>query len=158
MKNLNDLNQILFPTKFKLWGKILLIGGVPLSLLMITLLVFMLPSEMSDKFPDFWDEWGLFIIHIPISVGLFWMLFAREKDEDEMYLTLRLKATIHGIRFIFIAILMLPLFSNLTALFLDKVIGVPDIGGNLAVVTLLLVYANGAYYMLKKEFNSLDQL
>ena len=148
MKSLSEIQNFLLPHSYHRYGLMILITGVPIVLLMMTVIVFNIDEP---EFKSFWDYWGGYLLHAPLSLGLFWMLFAKEKEEDEMYLMLRLKATFHGIRFIFIAILFLPGLSMVWAWYQHRPIELPDIGGNLAVVTLLLAYAYGAYWWMKKK-------
>jgi hypothetical protein len=88
-------------------------------------------------------------------VGLFFLLFSREKEEDEMYMALRFKAMMHGIRFTFVAILFFPAWVWASTLWSGHPYHFPEVGGNLAVVTLLLFYANATYgyfkYQLAKD-------
>jgi hypothetical protein len=148
MKDLHIINQFLLPSHYRRYGWYLLIAGVPTVLVLFTLLIF---NWSSEAFRTYWNEWGGYLLHIPLSLGLFWTLFASEKDEDEMYQALRLKATFHGIRFIFLAMLLLPGISLARHWFTDSALQTPDVGGNLAVVTLLLLYANVAYWWMKKK-------
>lgn len=152
MKDFTNINDFLLPPVFRKYGLLLIFGGIPAVLLFMTILVL---NMQDPKTGEYWSEWGGYLLHIPISMGLFWMLFASEHEEDEMYLTLRLKAMFHGIKFIFVAILMLPLFSLASYSFgISDQLKAPDIGGNLAVVSLLLAYAYGSYWWLKRQFIS----
>ena len=148
MKSLVKIQDFLLPNSYYRYGLILLITGIPLVIVLMTVVVF---SADEPEFKTYWDQWGGYLLHIPLSIGLFWMLFARETDEDEMYMLLRLKATFHGIRFIFIAILFLPGLSMVWGWYKDLPYKMPDIGGNLAVVTLLLAYAYGSYWWMKRK-------
>ncbi len=146
MKNLDQIEAFLLATSFKKWGWILLIGGIPVVLLIFTSIVML--GNMSH-FAGFWESWGLFFLHIPLSLGLFFLLFAKEKNEDEMFLALRFKAMMHGIRFTFIAILLFPLLVGASNLWNSEPYHFPEVGGNLAVVTLLLFYTNVTYWYFK---------
>lgn len=148
MKDMENIEKFLLPTQFRKYGFLLILGGIPSILAFMSIIVL----RQSDEFAqNYWNHWGGFLLHIPISMGLFWIFFAAEADEDEMYLSLRLKAAFHGIRFIFIALLMLPVFSILRTAIMGTEFRFPEIGGNLAVVTLLLVYANTTYWWFKKQ-------
>ncbi len=154
LKTMENINQYLLPYRFKRLGYYLIIAGIPLVLAIFTLLVFQVDSS---AFKVYWDEFGGYFLHLPLSLGLFWILFSTEKGEDEMFLQLRLKATFHGIRFIFIAILFLPVFGLFNNLISEAPVSLPDIGGNLAVVTLLLAYANGAYWYFKRKLEKNEE-
>ena len=97
------------------------------------------------------DEFGLFIIHLPLSLGLYLILFSKEKNEDEFYLSLRLKSISRGVVILIIAIAMLPLLSNIFNLIVGENIALPDVGGNLAFFTLLLIYSNLVYWYNKRK-------
>ncbi|CAD5250609.1 MULTISPECIES: hypothetical protein [unclassified Imperialibacter] len=129
-----------------------MIGGIPLVLLAFTVVVM---TGAMDRFSAFWSGWGLFFLHVPLSIGLFFLLFAREKEEDELFLALRFKAMMHGIRFTFVAMLFLPMMAWVSAIWRGMPYHFPEVGGNLAVVTLLLLYSNATYgyfkYQLAKD-------
>ena len=148
MKSLNPIEDYLLPTAYRKYSYYLLVGGIPLIIILFTLSLLLFRQA---NVPALWDEFGGFALHLPISIGLFWMLFAREQYEDEMFLQLRLKATFHGIRFIFIGVLALPIIIWIKSYGEENLLTMPDIGGNLAVVSLMLVYANGTYWMLKRN-------
>lgn len=148
MKDLSHIEKFLLPTAYRMYGMWLIVAGIPAVLVVFSVIILSF-KEGTDQ--SYWDIWGGYFIHIPISVGLFWTLFAAEKQEDEMYTALRLKATLHGIRFIFIAILFLPVFSIVSALWRETAVTPPNLGGNLAIVSLLLLYANVTYWHLKRK-------
>ena len=148
MKNLSQIELFLLPSAYRKRGFQLIFIGFPLAIVLMSLLVI---NWNSIETKLYLDEWIGYLFHIPISLGLFWILFATEKDEDEMYLSLRLKATFHGIRFAFIAILFLPVISLISAWVFGNEFKTVDIGGNLAVVSLLLLYTNVSYWFLKKK-------
>lgn len=145
---MHNINNFLLPYSYRKRGLYLIFLGIPAVLLLFTTIVFQVNSP---EFKSYWDHFGGYLLHLPLSIGLFWLLFAIEKEEDEMYQNLRMKATFHGIRFIFIAILFLPAFSLLRSLLTDTPLRLPDIGGNMAVVTLMLTYANASYYIMKRK-------
>lgn len=97
----------------------------------------------------YWDEWGLYMIHVPLSLGLYLILFSREKQEDELYLNLRLRSLAYGVYSTVVAVALLPVFASLSSLVAGRGIVLPDLGGNMAVCTLLLIVANLAYFYNK---------
>jgi len=150
MKSLENIEKFLLPSRFRKYGYFLILGGIPIILALMNIIVLQQPEENRQFFLD---HWGGFLLNIPLSVGLFWILFASETNQDEMYLNLRLKATFHSIRYTFIAILILPVFSIIRSSITGIAFRFPEIGGNLAVVTLLLLYANVAYWWFKRKAN-----
>ena len=150
MKSFVEIEKFLLPNRYKKYGRRVLVLGIPVVLSIFSLVVFQIDSRV---FIEYWDEFGGYLLHIPLSLGLFWILFSHEKEEDEMYHLIRLKAMFHGIRFIFVAILMLPGFALVNNLITGDPVSMPNIGGNLAVVTLMLVYANGSYWYMKRKLH-----
>jgi hypothetical protein len=152
MKNLDQIESFLLTPSYRKWGWILLIGGIPLVLLIFTAVVM---TGAMDRFSAFWSGWGLFFLHVPLSIGLFFLLFSKETNEDEMFLALRFKAMMHGIRFTFAAMLLFPLMTWVSTIWTGQPYHFPEVGGNLAVVTLLLLYSNATYgyfkYQLAKD-------
>lgn len=122
--------------------------GFPVAIILLSILVI---NWNSPQIEPYMDEWKGYLIHIPISLGLFWILFASEKEEDEMFLNLRLKATFHGIRFVFAGVIFLPVISMISVWGFGNEFKSIDVGGNLAVVSLLLLYTNISYWFLKKK-------
>ena len=112
-------------------------------------LVFNLGSE-------YWIEWGLYMMHVPLGVGLYLILFSQEKQEDEFYLNLRLRSVAKGVVMIVTAIALLPIYNIIGSLIIGRDIVLPDIGGNMAVCTLLLVYTNAVYAYAKYRMASND--
>ncbi len=145
---MKDLHNFLLPFPYRRRGLYLIFLGTPLLLLLLSTVVFQVNT---DDFKMYWDDFGGYLLHAPLSLGLFWLLFSVEKDEDEMFQQLRMKAIFHGIRFTFTAVLFLPAFGLLKSLFTNAPMALPDIGGNMAVVTLMLTYANASYYLMKKR-------
>ncbi len=146
MKNFDHIERFLLPPTFRKYGFLLIGAGLPLLFLVMTVLVI---NQNSAEVMHYWGEWSGYLLHIPISLGLFWVLFAAEREEDEMFLSMRLKATFHGIRFAFIAVLFLPVISMISAWGFGNELKTIDVGGNLAVVSLLLLYSNVSYWYLK---------
>ncbi|MGB3849876.1 MAG: hypothetical protein WA958_07895 [Tunicatimonas sp.] len=117
---------------------------IPEAFLFDALLQAVFNLESSDQ-----DQWGLYTVHLLLTVGLYFILFSREKSEDEFYLDLRLRAVTRGVMMIVVAMVMMPVFANLSSLFIGRELVLPDVGGNMAVCTLLLFYANIAYFFSK---------
>ena len=145
-KSLSFERDSLLPHRYRKIGIWTCGLGVPVVLLINSLLLITL-----DLDPRYWDEWGLYLIHVPLSVGLYWILFAEEKNEDEFYLSLRLRAIARGVMMIIVAIAMLPVIASVRSLIIGREIVLPDAGGNMAVCTLLLIYANAAYFFNKSR-------
>ena len=89
------------------------------------------------------------MMHVPLSIGLYLILFSKERDEDEFFLNLRLRSIARGVVMIVTAMVLLPFYSNVFRLFTNADVALPDVGGNMAVCTLLLAYANAAYFYNK---------
>ena len=150
-KSLSFERDSLLPHRYRKIGIWTCGLGVPLVLLINSLLLITL-----DLDPDYWDEWGLYLMHVPLSVGLYWILFAEEKNEDEFYLSLRLRAIARGVMMIVVTMAMLPVYGSLGSLIIGWGIVLPDIGGNMAVCTLLLATANFAYFYNKSRMATDD--
>ena len=136
MKTLEIETDYLLAPKYRKVGKLVCIfGWLVVVLLMQGLLFLGVDRELLDEF-------GLFMLHLPLSLGLYFILFAKEKKEDEFYLSLRLKSISRGVVLLMITASMLPVLSNIQNLIVGGDIALPDVGGNLAVCTLLLIYSN----------------
>lgn len=144
MKLFDARTDFLLPHHYRAIGKWIFWLSVPAVLLITSSLMIAFDLEFA-----FWDEWGLYLMHLPLSIGLYLVLFSKEKNEDEFYLNLRLRSIARGVILIVVAVALLPFYSNLFGLVVGRAIVLPDIGGNMAVCTLLLVYANGAYFYNK---------
>ena len=132
--------NILLPHCFRKIGMLIFFLGIPAVLLLTSLFVLLFNISFA-----FWDEWGLYLMHVPLSFGLYLVLFSEEKNEDEFYLSLRLRSIASGVIAIVSAMALLPFYMNVLWLIIGRDTALPDIGGNMAVCTLLLAYANGAY-------------
>lgn len=147
MKTLRIETDYLLAPKYRKVGKVICILGLPVILLIAMGLLFL---GVDIKILD---EFGLFIIHLPLSLGLYLILFSKENNEDEFYLSLRLKSISRGVVILIIAIILLPIFSNLYNLIVGDNIVLPDVGGNLAICTLLLAYSNVVYWYNKRKLS-----
>ena len=143
-KNLGAQVDFLLEHRCRKLGKIVLALAIPAMLLFHLLAVHIFGVDST-----YWDEWGLYLIHAPLSLGLYFILFSKEKDEDEFYLSLRLRSIARGVILVFLAVALLPFCFNLIGLATGRSLSLPDVGGNMAVCTLLLTYANGAYFYNK---------
>ena len=148
MKDLTNVKNWLLPMSYRKYGVYLIAAGIPLVIFVFTFIVVQSEKDMGSRM---WDLFGSYFLHVPLSLGLFWMLFSAEQEEDELFTELRLKAAFHAIRFTFIAILFLPGLALLKSWYTGEVFEMPEIGGNLAVVTLLLFYANVSYWYMKSQ-------
>ena len=140
MKSFSAQVDFLLPHRYRIIGMLVCFLSVP-----GVSLIFFLVRKIFGVSMAFWSEWGLYLIHVPLSLGLYLILFSEEKNEDEFYLSLRLRSIARGVIVTVSAMALLPFYANLPALIVERNITLPDVGGNMAVCTLLLVYANVAY-------------
>ena len=127
----------LLPYRYKRYGLWVLIAGIPA----LTLLTFALISlGLIPRNDAFFDEWSKPIVYYPIIIGLALLNFSEEKEEDEMVQHLRYQAFMLGVLFLIVGLLMLPLFTNVVRLLEGKAAGMPDVGGMLGALSLLLFY------------------
>ena len=152
MKHFGSIDKYLLPAKYKKTGWILLAIS-PLIWIVIYPTIFMIGMDYSSQdFSGFWDQYGLILVHLPISISLYIILMAREKEEDEMYARIRMEAIIHGLRFIVSGVFAVALLGLLLWFVFGIEYGIGAIGGEMAVISLFLVYANGSYFLLKREY------
>ncbi|WP_165838212.1 hypothetical protein [Pontibacter arcticus] len=71
--------------------------------------------------------------------------FSEEKEEDEMVQSLRYKAFVSGVFFLVIGLLLLPFYSNVYTYLMSQSIKMPDVGGMLGALLLLLAYIYGSF-------------
>lgn len=145
-------DHLLLPYFYKKLGYGLLVLALPLGLGAFTIFKSFYPTEDADTS---FQEWGISILHYPFSIALGLIIFSREKQEDEMVKNIRYKSFVKGVYYLLIAILLLPVLSNISNLILGREVRMPDLGGMLAVVNLLLfyIYASFKYnlYALNKK-------
>ncbi|MEJ8803626.1 hypothetical protein [Pontibacter sp. H249] len=127
----------LLPCKYKYAGKWVLIAGLPVVAAIVYL--FKSTGVITDS-RSFFDEWNDALVYYPIIIGMALLVFSEEKQEDEMVQNLRYKAFVSGVFFLIMAILWLPVFGSIMALIRGKSIGMPDAGGMLGALFLLLLY------------------
>ena len=145
-KNLGAQVDFLLDRHYRRLGKVVLVLTIPAVLLFHWLAVHTVGANSA-----YWDEWGLYLIHTSLSLGLYLILFSKEKNEDEFYLSLRLRSIARGVIMVFSAVALLPFFFNLVGLVIGRSFALPNVGGNMAVCTLLLFYANMAYLYNKSQ-------
>lgn len=126
----------LLPYGFKKYGYIVLILSIPIGLGFFWLIKTLFIIETPELF---WSAWGLTILHYPIAIGLSLVAFSKEKLEDEMVQALRFKSFVYGVYIFTVAILAFPFLSNLGNLVLGRPFQLKDLGGQPAVLNLLLV-------------------
>ncbi|MDO6392359.1 hypothetical protein Q4E40_19650 [Pontibacter sp. BT731] len=127
----------LLPYRYKRYGVWVLIIGIPvMALLSMALLSVGLITDRQS----FFAEWSYLMVYYPIIIGLALLNFSKEKDEDEMVQHLRYQAFMNGVYYLIVGILMLPFFYNVFRLLRGASIGMPDIGGMLGALALLLFY------------------
>jgi hypothetical protein len=145
-KSLDVDGSFLLAHRYRRVGVGVCILGIPMVLLLNSALLLVFNLD-----PAYWDEWGLYMMHAPVSLGLYLILFSQEKQEDELYLNLRLRSLAYGVHAIIVTVALLPVFASLSSLVRGGGIILPDVGGNMAVCTLLLIVANFAYYLNKQR-------
>ncbi|WP_299825865.1 hypothetical protein [uncultured Pontibacter sp.] len=127
----------LLPYKYKQTGKWVLIAGLPV----VAGIVYLLKTTgLITNSISFFDKWNDAMVYYPIIIGMALLVFSEEKQEDEMVQNLRYKAFVSGVFFLIMAILWLPVFGSIMALIRGKSIGMPDAGGMLGALFLLLLY------------------
>ncbi len=145
-KNLDVDENFLLAHRYRRIGVWVCILGIPVVLFLVFAVMIVLDLSI-----DFWKEWGLYFIHLQLSLGLYLILFSREKEEDELYLNLRLRSLAYSVYSIVVTVALLPVFASLSSLIRGGGIMLPDVGGNMAVCTLLLIVANFAYFHNKSR-------
>lgn len=154
MTEFMNIEKYLLAPKYRKVGLILLIASPFLWIGVGTLLVVIASESGSPhSFDGMWTEWGLFLFHLPASIALYLMLLAKEKHEDEMYTRLRMEGILHGVRFIVAGMVAVTILGTILKYLFDQEFSLASIGGEMAVVTLLLFYSYASYYFLKKQFD-----
>lgn len=127
----------LLPNKYKKIGIWILVAGLPVAAGIIFVLV---KTGVISEPKSFFDDWNYPLVYYPIIIGLAILNFSEEKQEDEMVQYMRYKAFVSGVYFLVIALLLLPFYSNIYTLLVNKSMGMPDVGGMFGALSLLLVY------------------
>lgn len=127
----------LLPYTYKKYGFWILILGLPI----VAAIVYLFKSTglITDS-RSFFDEWNDTLVYYPIIIGMALLVFSEEKQEDEMVQSLRYKAFVSGVFFLVIALLFLPVFSIIVDSVRGRSLGMPDVGGMLGTLFLLLLY------------------
>lgn len=127
----------LLPYTYKKYGFWILILGLPI----VAAIVYLFKSTgMIIDSRSFFDEWNDTLVYYPIIIGMALLVFSEEKQEDEMVQSLRYKAFVSGVFFLVIALLFLPVFSIIVDSVRGRSLGMPDVGGMLGTLFLLLLY------------------
>jgi hypothetical protein len=137
MINETTLQVQLLPYAYKKYGFWILILGLPIVAAIVYL--FKSTGVITDS-RSFFDEWNDTLVYYPIIIGMALLIFSKEKQEDEMVQNLRYKAFVSGVFFLVIALLLLPVFSSIVALLEGNSIVMPDVGGMLGALFMLLFY------------------
>jgi hypothetical protein len=138
----NFMQISLLPYKYKKIGVWVLLAGVPV---IAAVLIALFSAGIITERKAFFDEWTYPLVYYPIIIGLAFLNFSEEKQEDEMVQNLRYRSFVSGVFFLVIALLCLPFYSNIYTLLKSKSIKMPDVGGMLGTLMLLLVYIYGSF-------------
>jgi uncharacterized membrane protein len=150
----NTYHIQLLPYRYKKLGYWTLILGLPIVAGIAYLLV--VTGVITDS-RSFFNEWNSAMVYYPIIIGLALLIFSQEKQEDEMVQSLRYKAFVSGVFFLVIALLFLPVFSIIVASVRGTNIGMPDAGGMLGALFLLLIYTYASFkYNLYRTRKALE--
>ncbi|MER2999403.1 hypothetical protein [Pontibacter populi] len=144
----------LLPYTYKKYGFWILILGLPI----VAAIVYLFKSTglITDS-RSFFDEWNDTLVYYPIIIGMALLVFSEEKQEDEMVQSLRYKAFVSGVFFLVIALLFLPVFSIIVDSVRGRSLGMPDAGGMLGALFLLLIYTYASFkYNLYRTRKALE--
>ncbi len=144
----------LLPYTYKKYGFWVLILGLPI----VAAIVYLFKSTgMLTDSRSFFNEWNDAMVYYPIIIGMALLVFSEEKQEDEMVQNLRYKAFVSGVFFLVIALLFLPVISIIVASVRGREIGMPDAGGMLGALFILLIYTYISFrYNLYRTRKSLE--
>lgn len=70
-KKLDVDNNFLLAHHYRRWGVWICILAIPAALLLNSALLLVFNLD-----PAYWDEWGLYMMHVPLSLGLYLILFS----------------------------------------------------------------------------------
>jgi hypothetical protein len=153
MRQFENVEKYLLNRQNRKLAKWIIIAAPILWIIFGVFSVVMSSQMGTSRIQELWQEWGLFLFHLPVSVALYMTIMSREEEEDEMYTRLRLEAMLHGVRFIFFGILAVGLVGSVASSVWNRELTLASVGGEMAVVTLLLVYANASYFFLKRQYH-----
>lgn len=101
--------------RYKKAGYVLLIASLPISIAVSVLI-----RELRiDGFNLHRLDLSLFIFQSFISLGLVFLVFSKEKIEDEMIQFMRFKSFVHGVYLLIVIALMFPFLSLINHLIFD---------------------------------------
>ena len=150
-----DIIQIkLLPYKYKKAGYWVLLLALPLSFCIGVLL---LKSGVVQNERLFFDEWNDLLVYYPIIIGLTFLNFSEERQEDEMVQNLRYKSFMSGVFLLVMGLLWLPFYSNIMHVLRSENLSMPDGGGMLGALMLLLIYTYASFrYNLYRTRKALE--
>ncbi|GHA67117.1 hypothetical protein [Pontibacter akesuensis] len=142
----------MLPYRYRKIGFWMLLSALPVALALVGLLL--ATGSIADP-RAFFSEWNYSIVYYPLIVALALLVFSEERQEDEMVQSLRYKSLVSGVYFLVVALLLLPFYANIYTLIMGKNSIMPDVGGMLGTLLLLLAYIYGSFrynlhYMRKK--------
>jgi hypothetical protein len=132
----------LLPNRYKRFAFWIMLGGLPL---LGGFSILLLQTGLVTDEQAFFEEWNYPMVYYPVVIGMALLVFSEEKEEDEMVQSLRYKAFVSGVYYLVIGLVMLPFYFNLYTLFVRQSIRMPDVGGMLGALILLLVYIYGSF-------------
>ena len=104
-----------FHHQYKKVGYVLLILTLPFSIAVLVM--------MKELWPDFSNLYKgklpLLVIQYPITLSLIFLVFSKEKVEDEMIQLMRFKSFVHGVYLLIVIALMFPFLSLINNLIFD---------------------------------------
>lgn len=131
------LNPVkLFQYRYKKLGYTLLILTIPISIGILAMIKWL----WSDVFALYKEQWGLLIFQYLLILSLIFLVFSKEKIEDEMIQLIRFKSFVHGVYLLIVVALMFPFLSNVNNLILEKPFRLLSLGDFNTSVIFLLFY------------------
>ncbi|MHC2990070.1 hypothetical protein OB13_00115 [Pontibacter sp. HJ8] len=144
----------LLPHRYKRVGYGTLIAGLPV---MAGLSFMLIKSGLVTDSRAFFAEWTYPMVYYPLIIGLALLNFSEEREEDEMVLALRYQSFVTGVFYLVMGLLWLPFFSNIAGLLSGHALRMPDVGGMLGALALLLGYTYASFrYRLYRTRRALE--